>query len=76
MKLPELSRDDLTDLKPHGFEDRTPLWFYILREAQVVENGEWLGPVGARIVTDAFLGLRLGDRDPICRSIPNGSRSC
>lgn len=45
MKLPELSKGDLAHLKPHGFDDRTPLWFYILREAQVAENGERLGPV-------------------------------
>lgn len=62
MKLPELSRGDLADLKPHGFDDRTPLWFYILREAQVTQNGERLGPVGARIVTEVFLGLLQGDK--------------
>ena len=31
-------------------------------EAQVVENGERPGPVGARIVTEAFLGLLQGDK--------------
>ncbi|HMN55544.1 MAG TPA: peroxidase, partial [Sphingopyxis sp.] len=62
MKLPELSKGDLADLKPHGLDDRTPLWFYILREAQTVENGERLGPVGARIVTEVFLGLLQGDK--------------
>ena len=62
MKLPELSKGDLADLKPHGFDDRTPLWFYILREAQVTQNGERLGPVGARIVTEVFLGLLQGDK--------------
>lgn len=62
MKLPELSKGDLADLKSHGFDDRTPLWFDILREAQVVKNGERLGPVGARIVTEVFLGLLEGDK--------------
>ncbi|WP_414901306.1 peroxidase family protein [Sphingomonas flavalba] len=62
MKLPVLSKGDLSDLKPHGLDDRTPLWFYILREAAVVENGERLGPVGARIVAEVFLGLIQGDR--------------
>ncbi|MBU3079515.1 peroxidase family protein [Sphingomonas quercus] len=61
MQLPELSRGDLADLKPHGFDDRTPLWFYILREAETMENGERLGPVGARIVAEVFLGLLQGD---------------
>lgn len=62
MGLTPLSKGDLSDLKPHGLDDRTPLWFYILREAQVVENGERLGPVGGRIVTEVFLGLLEGDR--------------
>jgi hypothetical protein len=61
MKLPELSKGDLADLKPFGFDDRTPLWFYILREADTVQNGERLGPVGARIVAEVFLGLLQGD---------------
>ena len=62
MKLPELSRGDLDDLKPYGLDDRTPLWFYILREAQVLQNGERLGPVGARIVTEVCIGLLEGDK--------------
>ncbi len=62
MKLPELSKSDLAELKPHNMDDRTPLWFYILREAGVVENGERLGPVGGRIVAEVFIGLLEGDR--------------
>jgi hypothetical protein len=62
MSLPILSEGDLSDLKPHGMDDRTPLWFYILREAELVENGERLGPVGARIVAEVFLGLIEGDK--------------
>lgn len=62
MQLPELSRGDLADLKPHNMDDRTPLWFYILREAQVTQNGERLGPVGARIVAEVFIGLLQGDK--------------
>lgn len=62
MSLPELSKGDLSDLKKYGLDDRTPLWFYILKEAEVVENGERLGPVGARIVAEVFIGLLQGDR--------------
>lgn len=62
MQLPELSRGDLADLKPYNMDDRTPLWFYILREAQVTQNGERLGAVGARIVTEVFIGLLQGDK--------------
>ncbi len=40
-----------------GWYDDTPLWYYILREAAVLENGHRLGPVGARIVADVLVGL-------------------
>ena len=42
-------------------DDRTPLWFYVLREADVFQDGERLGPVGARIVAEVMLGLLEGD---------------
>lgn len=35
----------------------TPLWFYLLKEAEVVANGEHLGPVGGRIVGEVILGM-------------------
>jgi hypothetical protein len=44
-----------------GFETSTPLWYYILKEAQVKRNGERLGPVGGRIVAEVFVGLVAGD---------------
>jgi hypothetical protein len=62
MTLPLLSQGDFIDLRAHGFDDHTPLWFYVLREAATVENGERLGPVGARIVVEVFVGLLQGDR--------------
>ena len=62
MEMDALTRDDLSDLKPHNMDDRTPLWFYVLREAQVAENGKRLGPVGARIVAEVLIGLIQGDR--------------
>lgn len=40
-----------------GWRDETPLWYYILREAAVLEDGQRLGPVGARIVADVLVGL-------------------
>ncbi|MBV9790270.1 MAG: peroxidase, partial [Chloroflexi bacterium] len=56
-----LADDDLNELRPYRLHNRTPLWYYILREASVVENGERLGPVGARIVAEVFVGLIEGD---------------
>lgn len=62
MSLPVLSKNDLSDLQQYGLDDRTPLWFYILQEAGTIEDGERLGPVGARIVAEVFIGLLQGDR--------------
>jgi hypothetical protein len=41
--------------------DKTPLWYYVLREAMVLQNGDQLGPVGARIVAETF--VRILKRD-------------
>ena len=40
-----------------GWHDETPLWYYILREADACTSGHRLGPVGARIVTEVLVGL-------------------
>jgi hypothetical protein len=40
----------------------TPLWYYILREAEMAPGkGQWLGPVGGRIVAEVLRGLLEGD---------------
>jgi hypothetical protein len=61
MKLPVLKPTDLTDLAPFHLDERTPLWFYVLREAQVEAGGRHLGPVGGRIVGEVLYGLIEGD---------------
>jgi len=38
-----------------------PLWFYILKEAEVRGRGETLGPVGGRIVAEVLVGLLQRD---------------
>jgi Animal haem peroxidase len=40
---------------------KTPLWYYVLREAAVVGGGSQLGPVGGRIVAETF--VRILKRD-------------
>lgn len=57
-----LTPDELADVSDWGFDEATPLWFYILREAQVYEDGQRLGPVGGRIVAEVLIGLLEGDR--------------
>jgi hypothetical protein len=39
----------------------TPLWYYILKEAELMEEGLQLGPVGGRIVAEVFIGLLQTD---------------
>jgi len=39
-----------------GFFERTPLWFYLLKEAEVRANGNSLGEVGSRIVAETIIG--------------------
>jgi hypothetical protein len=40
---------------------KTPLWYYVLREAAVMQQGDQLGPVGAAIVARTF--VRILKRD-------------
>jgi hypothetical protein len=47
-ELPVLAPADLDDLQPFHLDRRAPLWFYVLREAEVTANGQALGPVGGR----------------------------
>jgi hypothetical protein len=44
-----------------GWPGETPLWYYLLREAAVREDGERLGPVGSLIVGEVLLGVVDGD---------------
>jgi hypothetical protein len=46
-----------------GWAGKAPLWFYILREAEIREAGRRLGPVGGRIVTEVILGILNCDQD-------------
>lgn len=41
---------------------KTPLWYYVLREAAVLGGGNQLGPLGARIVAETF--ARMLKRSP------------
>jgi hypothetical protein len=53
----ELGIGDLSaDLAEHP-----PLWFYILKEAELLEGGRMLGPVGGRLVAEVLLGLLAHD---------------
>jgi hypothetical protein len=46
MKIEPLSRQDLSDIKPMGFDRNTPLWFYVWKEAELRVEGRTLGLEG------------------------------
>jgi len=48
-------------LKAGDFTKQTPLWYYILREAQVHHDGDPLGAVGSRLVAETLIGLLKND---------------
>jgi hypothetical protein len=55
--------DDLNGaLAQRGFLQRTPLWYYVLKEAEVRANGNSLGELGSRIVCETIIGLLWNDR--------------
>ena len=59
MNVPALSSRDLRELRGFGLrlDESTPLWYYILKEAEIMEGGLRLGPVGGRIVGEVLIGL-------------------
>jgi Animal haem peroxidase len=61
MGVRPLAASALASLKPLNFEDRTPLWNYVLTEAHHLCEGKRLGPVGGRIVAEVFIGVLHGD---------------
>ena len=63
MGVQVLTPEQLTELIPFGMDRSTPLWYYILKEAEVLENGLRMGPVGGRIVGEVFIGLLKADKD-------------
>jgi hypothetical protein len=50
---------------------RAPLWFYILKEAELEERGLRLGKVGSRIVAETLIGLAWFDHFSYLYQAPN-----
>jgi hypothetical protein len=61
MGVTPLADGDLAELQPYGFQSSAPLWYYVLKEAEVVADGLTLGPVGGRIVAEVLIGLIQSD---------------
>ena len=63
MRVNALSNATLGLSNDPGWGGEAPLWFYILKEAELPPyNAERLGPVGGRIVAEVLVGLL--QRDP------------
>lgn len=57
--------------KSSGLSGDDPLWFYILKEAELKENGTNLGEVGSHILVEVFIGLLLNDPKSFLSINPN-----
>jgi hypothetical protein len=73
MRVPALAPGDLGELAEYGLglERSTPLWYYVLREAELVAGGHRLGPVGGRIVVEVFVGLLQSDPESYVTAKPD-----
>jgi hypothetical protein len=58
-----LRADELGELRDFGLglEANTPLWYYVLKEAELRAAAARLGPVGGRIVGEVIIGLLQTD---------------
>ena len=63
MRAPRRSATDRAEIASvySPFAASTPLWYYILAEAEAVTDSLNLGPVGGRIVTETLIGLLRAD---------------
>ncbi|MBD2104768.1 heme peroxidase family protein [Leptolyngbya sp. FACHB-261] len=57
--------------KQHNFHIETPLWYYILKEAQIQAGGRHLGQLGSRIIAEVFVGLLETDSSSFLSRCPD-----
>jgi hypothetical protein len=50
------------------FNGKTPLWYYIQKEASVLQDGESLGPLGSHLVGSVLISLLKSDPDSYLNS--------
>jgi hypothetical protein len=63
-ELKSSTNDELNAaLADGGFLERTPLWYYVLKEAEVRAGGHSLGELGSRIVVETIVGQLRNDPD-------------
>lgn len=69
--VPALTPAQLSELKAYDLDKSTPLWYYVLKEAEVMEGGLRLGPVGGHIVGKVFINLLKADQSSYLATKPN-----
>lgn len=69
--VPALTPAQLSELEAYDLDKSTPLWFYVLKEAEVMEGGVHLGPVGGYIVGKVFINLLKADQSSYLAMKPN-----
>jgi hypothetical protein len=57
-----------------GLASQTPLWFYVLKEAEVRGQGQHLGPLGSILVADTLIGLIAQDPKSYWHAGSGGAR--
>lgn len=67
--LPDSAFAELQSIEP-SFVSSTPLWYYVLREADLLADGETLGPIGGRLVAEVFIGLLRADPTSMLNQAP------
>jgi len=70
---PALGAFNFTELAGYGLglDSNTPLFYYILKEAQLQAGGGMLGAVGARICAEVFIGIAQLDPGSYLKVQPN-----
>ena len=71
MGAPVLDKHSFSELRPYGFDKATPLWYYALKEAQVLAEGSHLGPMAGRLVAEVLIGLLQTDPGSYVLAQPN-----
>lgn len=55
-------------LEAEGLHKNTPLWYYLLLEAEICREGECLGQIGSQIVAEVFLNIVRCSKQSILRT--------
>src|SRR5204863_2267180 len=50
-------------LEKYGFLEDTPLWYYILKEAELLGKDRRLGPTGSKLIADVIMTALTADPD-------------